>query len=425
MLKSVSSITNAIGALNFKGTWDASTNTPTLASGVGTKGDYFVVSVAGSTTLDGISNWGVGDWATYNGTTWQRVEGGADLNGVNISFTGTASGPTYETSNLASGLTMADNEIDADGTDTNIDVVINPKGTGGLGVGGNTTGVVAGATITSKFCVKHEGANQTGGFVHVNNTTAASGAGIFACRSRGTLAAPTIVQDNDNLATISFAGGDGVDLALAARISVEVDGTPGSNDMPGRMVFLTTPDGSQTPVEAMRINNAQNVTVSAGNLVIGTSGKGIDFSATPGTGTSELLTDYEEGTWTVQLEDASNNNATMEAGFTTATYVKIGRQVTVCGVIYTSSVAALSGGIKVSGLPFAVGTGNQFRGSGSTSSEQLLNITAGQKLSVAIYPAVSTFEIYISNSSAGGAQMTAAEWSNDGFAQFNVTYFTD
>jgi hypothetical protein len=280
MLKSVSSITNAIGALNFKGTWNASTNTPTLASGVGTKGDYFVVSVAGSTTLDGISNWGVGDWATYNGTTWQRVEGGADLNGVNVSFTGTASGPTYETSNLASGLTMADNEIDADGTDTNIDVIINPKGTGGLGVGGNTTGVVAGATITSKFCVKHEGANQTGGFVHVNNTTAASGAGIFACRSRGTLAAPTIVQDNDNLATISFAGSDGVDLALAARISVEVDGTPGSNDMPGRMVFLTTPDGSQTPVEAMRINNEQNVTVTAGNLVIGTSGKGIAGTVT-------------------------------------------------------------------------------------------------------------------------------------------------
>jgi hypothetical protein len=357
MLKSVSSITNAIGALNFKGTWNASTNTPTLASGVGTKGDYFVVSVAGSTTLDGISNWGVGDWATYNGTTWQRVEGGADLNGVNISFTGTASGPTYETSNLASGLTMADNEIDADGTDTNIDVIINPKGTGGLGVGGNTTGVVGGATITSKFCVKHEGSNQTGGFVHVNNTTAASGAGIFACRSRGTLAAPTIVQDNDNLATISFAGSDGVDLALAARISVEVDGTPGSNDMPGRMVFLTTPDGSQTPVEAMKIDSAQNVTVTAGNLVIGTSGKGIDFSATPGTGTSELLADYEEGTWTPTLTSAGGDFTTIAYGDQQGFYTKVGRQVTVYGFLFTSgaiTAGSASGQVFISGLPFAV-----------------------------------------------------------------------
>jgi hypothetical protein len=89
MLKTVSSITNAIGALNFKGTWNATTNTPTIVSGVGVKGDYFVVSVAGSTTIDGISNWGIGDWIVYNGNIWQRVEGGADLNGVNLSVSGT------------------------------------------------------------------------------------------------------------------------------------------------------------------------------------------------------------------------------------------------------------------------------------------------------------------------------------------------
>jgi hypothetical protein len=283
------------------------------------------------------------------------------LNGVNVSFTGTASGPTYETSNLASGLTMADNEIDADGTDTNIDVIINPKGTGGLGVGGNTTGVVAGATITSKFCVKHEGANQTGGFVHVNNTTAASGAGIFACRSRGTLAAPTIVQDNDNLATISFAGGDGVDLALAARISVEVDGTPGSNDMPGRMVFLTTPDGSQTPAEAMKIDSAQNVTVSAGNLVIGTNGKGIDFSATPGTGTSELLADYEEGLYDASITCSISGTVTMNTSRNAMAYTKIGRQVTVTGMIEVSSVLLPLGFFTIT-LPYVVGSLSEFSG---------------------------------------------------------------
>jgi len=88
MLKTVSSIANAIGALNYKGTWNASTNTPALASGVGTKGDYYVVSVAGTTSLDGISNWGVGDWATFNGSVWQRVEGGAGLNGTTLDVSG-------------------------------------------------------------------------------------------------------------------------------------------------------------------------------------------------------------------------------------------------------------------------------------------------------------------------------------------------
>lgn len=78
MLKTVSSTINAIGALNYKGTWDAATNDPTLTSGVGVKGDYYVVSVAGTTDLDGTDFWGVGDWAVYNGSIWQRVEGGSE-----------------------------------------------------------------------------------------------------------------------------------------------------------------------------------------------------------------------------------------------------------------------------------------------------------------------------------------------------------
>lgn len=78
MLKTVSSFSNIIGALNYKGTWNASSNSPALASGVGTKGDYYVVSVAGTTDLDGIDFWGVGDWAVFNGATWQRVEGGSE-----------------------------------------------------------------------------------------------------------------------------------------------------------------------------------------------------------------------------------------------------------------------------------------------------------------------------------------------------------
>jgi len=85
MLKTVSSVVNAIGALNYKGTWNASTNSPTLTSGVGTKGDYYVVSVAGSTNLDGETLWGVGDWAAFNGSAWQKVDGGDSGNFVNIS----------------------------------------------------------------------------------------------------------------------------------------------------------------------------------------------------------------------------------------------------------------------------------------------------------------------------------------------------
>jgi hypothetical protein len=63
-----------LGALSYQGTWDASTNTPTLTSSVGTKGYYYVVSVAGNTNLNGITDWLVGDWAVYNGSIWQKVD---------------------------------------------------------------------------------------------------------------------------------------------------------------------------------------------------------------------------------------------------------------------------------------------------------------------------------------------------------------
>jgi len=62
------------GGLDYQGSWNAATNTPTLASGVGINGYYYVVSVAGTTTLDGISSWAVGDWVIFNGSVWQKID---------------------------------------------------------------------------------------------------------------------------------------------------------------------------------------------------------------------------------------------------------------------------------------------------------------------------------------------------------------
>jgi hypothetical protein len=77
-----------LGALSYQGTWNASTNTPTLTSSVGTKGYYYVVAVAGSTNLNGITDWQVGDWAVYNGSAWQKVDNTDAVTSVN-GYTGT------------------------------------------------------------------------------------------------------------------------------------------------------------------------------------------------------------------------------------------------------------------------------------------------------------------------------------------------
>jgi hypothetical protein len=76
------------GGVSYQGTWNASTNTPTLTNGVGTKGYYYVVSVAGNTNLDGITSWNVGDWAIFNGTVWQKVDNTDAVTSVN-GYTGT------------------------------------------------------------------------------------------------------------------------------------------------------------------------------------------------------------------------------------------------------------------------------------------------------------------------------------------------
>jgi hypothetical protein len=207
-----------------------------LASGVGTKGDYFVVGVAGTTTLDGISTWGVGDWATYNGSVWQRVEGGADLEGVNLNVSGT----------------------------TNL------------------------AALTASTALALDASKNV---VSVTNT----GTGNNVLGTSPTVATPTLTGD---------------------------------------------------------------VQMSTGNLVIGTSGKGIDFSATPGTGTSELLADYEEGTWT-----PGQGALTLSAGtfVSSGTYTKIGRTVYFTYVLTTNSpgtqtVSIASGNDTALNLPFAEAT---------------------------------------------------------------------
>ncbi|MEI6810935.1 MAG: hypothetical protein WCK60_02705, partial [Candidatus Nomurabacteria bacterium] len=91
------------GSLKFKGTWDATTNTPELTAGGigGVSGDFYVVDVAGTTSIDGHALWAVGDWIINNGTTWDRVEQGNTVSSVN----GATGNITLTTDNISEGTT--------------------------------------------------------------------------------------------------------------------------------------------------------------------------------------------------------------------------------------------------------------------------------------------------------------------------------
>ena len=112
---------------------------------------------------------------------------------------------------------------------------------------------------------------------------------------------------------------------------------------------------------AGRAVSAASVTASTGSFVVGTSGQGVDFSATPGTGTSELFSDYEEGTYDVTISCGTSGTVTLNASQNMAQYTKIGRLVTVTGGVSVSSVLLPIGYFTIS-LPFTAANLSELSG---------------------------------------------------------------
>jgi hypothetical protein len=128
VLDTLTSLQNQINALveglSYQGNWNASTNTPTLASGVGTQGYFYIVSVAGTTNIDGITDWQPGDWIIFNGSIWQKIDqswatAGANSNITSLSgITGAISTPDYIEFDTAYSTTLAAGQLGWDGNNT-------------------------------------------------------------------------------------------------------------------------------------------------------------------------------------------------------------------------------------------------------------------------------------------------------------------
>ena len=115
---------------------------------------------------------------------------------------------------------------------------------------------------------------------------------------------------------------------------------------------VTLKDGGATFTSAVGVTG--NTTITSGNLVIGTSGNGIDFSAVSGSASgssSALLDDYEEGTWTPSWGVASGSIGTFST-LASGRYTKVGRLVHIQGYISYGSNSSASGAVSVHGLPF-------------------------------------------------------------------------
>ena len=167
-----------------------------------------------------------------------------------------------------------------------------------------------------------------------------------------------------------------------------------------------------------------NVTLSTGNLVIGTAGKGIDFSADPSAPgmTSELFDDYEEGTWTIGAVPETSGSITQFAGFNVGSYTKVGRLVTVSGFIYVESISSPVGNLTVTGLPYAISGGDPIgRGAGSVSATGL---AAGATTSIALRYFSGDNKLYIDKFANGSLSALSGNVQNFTEIWFTATYLT-
>jgi hypothetical protein len=331
-------INGLIGGSIYQGTWNASTNTPALASGVGTKGYYYIVSVAGSTNLDGITDWNVGDWAIYDGTAWQQVDNTDAVVSVN-GFTGAVS---LTTSNISEGTNLYYTDARARGSvsagtgisyNSSTGVITNsaPDQTVSLtaSTGISTSGTYPNFTITNTApdqtvsLTSGTGISATGTYPSFTITNTApdqtvslTGAGTTSIS--GTYPNFTITSNDQYVGTvtsvsaslpISSTGGATPNLSIT-QATTSTDGYLSSTDWNtfNNKVSSATLAGYVPYTGATTNVNLGTHTLSAANLVVNhTSGSGVAASITKG-GSGEALT--------VVKSSGSGNAASITGGVT-------------------------------------------------------------------------------------------------------------
>ena len=299
-----------LGDLNYQGTWNATTNTPTLTSSVGTKGYYYVVSVAGTTNLNGITDWQINDWAVFNGSVWQKIDNTDSVTSVN-GYTGTVvltqtdiSGtvPTSRTITAGTGLTgggdLSANRTLAIATtgvsaatygSASIVPVIAVNTQGQITSATNTPIAIANTQVSGLGTMSTQNANAvavTGGTINgttIGATTASTGAFTVLSTSSTTSTTPTLSFNGSNS---NIASGATVSGSYLQNILQNKSGTASastnyvlSNDLGtdstyyGEFGMNSSVYSSGTPADFFSLNNGVYFSGHDGDVTVG-SGNG-------------------------------------------------------------------------------------------------------------------------------------------------------
>tara|TARA_B100000287_G_scaffold11475_1_gene11611 strand:- start:6134 stop:8614 length:2481 start_codon:yes stop_codon:yes gene_type:complete len=217
-----------------------------------------VVTVTGSNAIAGEAN------LTYNGSSLGITRGDSGtLDGVIMTNSDSVN------NGFSLGVSSVEDAFLWNGSNTNMTFATNNAermrldSSGRLLIGTTDIDSVSDGEVP-KLIIK--ATDSTAAAAFVRHSANAAGTGIFFGKSRNaTVGSNTIVQSGDELGRITFSGDDGTNInTMGSKIASYVDGTPGENDMPGRLVFYTTADGASTPTERLRIT-------SGGDLYVGTT----------------------------------------------------------------------------------------------------------------------------------------------------------
>jgi len=244
------------GDLNYQGTWNASTNTPTLTSSVGTQGYYYVVDVAGSTNLNGITDWKVGDWAIYNGSVWQKVDNTDAVTSVN----GQVGTVVLTTTNIAEGTNeyftqaRARQSLSA-GTGISYDNTTGVITNSSPSLGGD---VVGPASATDNALARYD--TTTGKLIQNSTVTLDDNGNMINVNSVGLDTTPATVPAT--VGTISWDDGDGVPsvllkggnttLQVGTQEYARVFNDSGTTITKGQVVYISGAQGNRVAVKLAR-----------------------------------------------------------------------------------------------------------------------------------------------------------------------------
>jgi hypothetical protein len=421
--------TSLIGGLNYQGTWNASTNSPTLTSSTGTKGYYYKVSTAGSTTLDGISVWYVGDTAVFDGTTWDKIDG---ITNEVVSVNGFTGAVVLTVSNISGAAPLASPAFT--GTPTaptpiltdnsgNLATTSFVKGQGylttnqSITVSGDATGTGTNA-ITLTLATVNSTPGTFTSFVVNGKGLVTSGANLAVSGDvTGTASNSTLVL---TLATVATAGTyqsvviNNKGLVVSGSSLTSANVTTALGYTPSTPV-VTTPGtyNSVTINSAGQVIAATNASYSGGNIILTLNGA-VTGTVASSSGTITVSTTFQSspaflgiptaptaiyGTNTTQLATTAfvtsaqgNNPPTIFITNTGNTIAgsQAGAMVEITGTVI--SAATVVSAVGVSGEQFTffnnstqvfTGTslGGVFSGPGG-SGNTLLSVPAGAKVSI-------------------------------------------